>query len=86
MNDRPVNDHGLKWLREQMSMACDMSESVETLHKLGYSDPAILAGFEAVRPRGNALADGSQPPPLIQRSPPNLHRVDNPESRSLHAR
>jgi prolyl 4-hydroxylase len=78
MNDeKPVNESGLKWLREQMSMACDMSESVETMRKWGYSDPAILDAFEAVRPRGNALADGS-PPPLIRRNPRNLHRVDNP--------
>ena len=78
MNDVPVSDQNLKWLREQMLMACDMSQSVETLRKKGYSDPAILDAFEAVRPRGNALADGSRPPPLIRRMPKNLHRVDNP--------
>jgi len=56
MNDeKPVNERGLKWLREQMNMACDMSESVETMRRWGYSDPAILDAFEAVRPRGNAL-------------------------------
>ena len=77
MNDVPVSAHNLKWLREQMLMACDMSQSVETLRKQGYSDPAILDAFEAVRPRGNALAEGSRPPPLIRRMPKNLHRVDN---------
>jgi len=77
MNDLPVSAHNLKWLREQMLMACDMSQSVETLRKQGYSDPAILDAFEAVRPRGNALAEGSRPPPLIRRMPKNLHRVDN---------
>ena len=63
MNDeKPVNERGLKWLREQMNMACDMSESVETMRRWGYSDPAILDAFEAVRPRGNALAESSPPP------------------------
>ena len=75
--DAPVNDHNLKWLREQISMGCDMSQSVDTLRKQGYSDPAILDAFEAIRPRGNALAETS-PPPLIRRMPKNLHRVDNP--------
>ena len=78
MNDLKVDDRRLKWLREQMNMACDMSESVETLRKWGFSDPTILDAFEAVRVRGNALADGSLPPPLIRRNPKNLHRVDNP--------
>jgi prolyl 4-hydroxylase len=79
MNAKSVlDDRSLKWLREQMALACDMSESVETMRKWGYSDEAILAGIETLRPRGNALEGGSQPPPLIRRSPKNLHRLDNP--------
>ena len=77
MNDTRLDERRLKWLRDQMDMACDMSESVETLRKWGYSDMAILEGFEAARPRGNAL-DNVLPPPLIRRNPKNLHRVDNP--------
>jgi prolyl 4-hydroxylase len=77
MNGMPLDERRLKWLREQMDMACDMSESVATLRNWGYSDPAILDAFEAVRPRGNALEETS-PPPLIRRMPKNLHRVDDP--------
>src|SRR5262245_59068354 len=77
-SDARLDNQRLKWLREQMNMACDMSESVATLRKWGYSDVAILEGFEAIRPRGNALEGGSRPPPLIRRNPKNLHRVDNP--------
>src|SRR5687768_12324739 len=65
----------MNWLREQMRIGCDMSESVTTLRKAGYSDDIILAAFEAARPRGDALESGVLTPPLIRRSPPNLRRV-----------
>jgi prolyl 4-hydroxylase len=69
----------LDWLREQMRLACDMSQSVTTLRNAGYSDEVIVAGFEAVRPRGDALANGQiHLPPLIRRNPKNLHKLDNP--------
>jgi prolyl 4-hydroxylase len=79
MNDtRALDDRNLQWLRAQMDMACDMSASVESLRKQGYSDEAILEGIELVRPRGNALEGGAPSPPLIRRKPANLHRLDNP--------
>jgi prolyl 4-hydroxylase len=67
----------LKWLRTRIDLACDLGESVETMRKGGHSDETIAAAIEAVRPRGNALAVDA-PPPLIRRSPRNLHRVDDP--------
>ena len=72
-----INDQLLQWLRQRIDLACDLSESVETMRKTGYSDEVILEAIEAVRPRGDALAE-TLPPPLIRRNPKNLHRVDNP--------
>lgn len=66
----------LESLRERMRLASDMAETVEWLRGKGYSDEAILNGFEAVRPRGNALEQGFMTPPLLARAPANLHRVD----------
>jgi prolyl 4-hydroxylase len=72
----PMDKRWLGWLREQMDLACDMSVAVGTLRKLGYSDAAIVAGMDAVRPRGNALELGVQQPPLLRRNPPTLHKID----------
>jgi prolyl 4-hydroxylase len=72
-----VDKHWLGWLRERMQMGCDMTDSVLQLRQHGYSDEAILDAFEAVRPRGDALEQGFMTPPLMQRAPPNLHRIDS---------
>jgi prolyl 4-hydroxylase len=63
-------------LSERMRLATDMSMAVTWLRGLGYSDRAILAGFEAVRPRGDAFAQGVSNPPLLRRAPPNLRKVE----------
>ena len=47
----------LAGLRERMRLATDMSVGGHAARP-GYSDRAILAGFEAVRPRGDAFAQG----------------------------
>jgi prolyl 4-hydroxylase len=75
---RGLDNRSLHWLREQMRLACDMSESVAGLRKLGYSDEAIVEAFDAVRPRGDALEAGVESPPLIKRMPKNLQRFDSP--------
>jgi prolyl 4-hydroxylase len=77
--ERAVEPHLLDWLREQLRLGCDMSESVITLRKQGFSDEAIVAAFETVRPRGDALSAGVHLPPLIRRRPANLRRIDNPK-------
>jgi prolyl 4-hydroxylase len=78
VNENPALDaRWLEWLREQMRIGCDLSESVMKLRNAGYSDDAILAGFESVRPRGDALTMGFMNPPLLQRSPPNLRKYDS---------
>ncbi len=69
-----VDEKNLKWLRQRMDLACDMAEPVESLRKVGFSDEAIYDAIEKVRPRGNALETG-EPPPLIRRNPPNLHKI-----------
>lgn len=66
----------LLWLQERMRLGTDMSLIVEWLRERGYTDRAILAGFEAVRPRGDAVEQGFTKPPLVQRAPPTLTRVD----------
>jgi prolyl 4-hydroxylase len=75
-----LDPRALQWLRERIQLACDMPETVATLRQQTFSDAAIIAGFEAVRPRGNALANGAmQSLPLIRSAPPNLHRIENPK-------
>src|SRR5688572_30025663 len=66
----------LAGLRERMRLATDMSTAVTWLRGLGYSDRAILAGFEAVRPRGDAISQGVGNPPLLRRAPANLRKVE----------
>jgi prolyl 4-hydroxylase len=74
-----LDARNLAWLREQMNLACDLSTSVESLRKLGFSDDVILEGIESIRPRGDALSSGVHLPPLIRRQPANLHKLDHPE-------
>jgi prolyl 4-hydroxylase len=71
-----LDQPSLEGLRERMRLATDMSAAVTWLRELGYSDRAILAGFEAVRPRGDAFAQGVMNPPLLRRSPPNLRKFE----------
>ena len=66
----------LKWLQDRMRIATDMAETVEALRGMGYTDLAILTGFEAMRPRGDANQQGVANPPLLRRAPPNLRKVD----------
>jgi prolyl 4-hydroxylase len=66
----------LKWLQDRMRIATDMAETVEELRGKGYTDRAILAGFEAMRPRGDATRQGVGQPPLMQRAPAKLRKVD----------
>jgi prolyl 4-hydroxylase len=75
--DPGLEPRWLDWLREQMRIGCDLSDSVTKLRSAGYSDDAILAGFEAVRPRGDALSSGFMTPPLLRRPPAKLHRFDS---------
>jgi prolyl 4-hydroxylase len=78
--DKTLDERSLERLRRRIQLACDMAETIEMLRGQGFSEAAIIAGFEAVRPRGNALAKGAmRSPPLIRRAPPNLHKIDNPK-------
>lgn len=67
----------LKWLQDRMRIATDMAETVEELRGKGYTDRAILAGFEAMRPRGDAIQQGVAQPPLMKRAPAKLRKVDS---------
>ena len=77
MNKNEVLDQSsLKWLRKTLNMGSDMRAAVEQLRQRGFTDPAILAGLDAIKPTGNALAAGL--PPLIRRNPANLSKIDRP--------
>ena len=67
-------------LRDNMKLGCDLMELMKTLRQAGFSDDAIAAGLDAVRPTGDAFAAGvMQPPPLIRRMPAKLKRFDHSE-------
>jgi prolyl 4-hydroxylase len=66
-----------KWLRHSMTMGVDLLELLERLRKEGFTDQAIAAGFDAVRPQNDAT-EVSFTPPLLKRNPPNLRRFDDP--------
>ncbi len=64
-------------LREWLQHGADMSIAVTELRRLGVADTAILAALEEIRPKGDALNAGPlHSPPLIQRAPPGLRRLD----------
>lgn len=72
-----MDERWLGWLREWLQRGGDLSVAVMDLRKNGFSDADIVAGVEAVRPRGNALAGGAMSsPPLLRRAPPGLQRID----------
>ena len=80
MEEKLLDARWHDWLRDNMKLGCDLLELMNTLRKAGYSDAAIAAGLDAVRPTGDAFADGAmQPPPLIRRAPANLRRFDHPD-------
>ena len=72
-----LDAHWTSWLRHSMKMGVDLVELLETLRKQGFSDKAIAAGFDAVRPK-NDCTDESFSPPLLRRNPPGLKRFDDP--------
>lgn len=74
-DQRQLGPKQLEALRDRMRLATDMSESVEWLRGLGYSDRAILTAIESVRPRGNSLEQGVSNPPLLRRAPATLRKV-----------
>jgi hypothetical protein len=74
--DQPLDARELAQLRAEMRLACDMSLSVQRLRQQGFSDRAIVAAFEAVRPRGDGIAGGIQHPPLLQNKPAKLRKLD----------
>ena len=74
MNKNALEKSVIQWLRHSLNMGCDMAACVGELRRKGYSDAAVLAGIELIRPSGNAL--GSVPP-LISRNPPTLHKIEN---------
>src|SRR5262245_22956912 len=68
------------WLRDNMKLGCDLLELMNTLRQAGFSDDAIAAGLDAVRPTGDAFSEGvMEIPPLIRRAPAKLKRSDHPD-------
>ena len=65
------------WLRDSMKMGVDLMELLDRLRAEGFTDQAIAAGFDAVRPTNDAT-EAMMSPPLLRRRPPNLERFDDP--------
>jgi prolyl 4-hydroxylase len=66
----------IAWLRDAIRVGSDVAEIMTSLKKQGLSDETILAAFEFVRPTGDALEQGVEKPPLMQRAPAKLRKVD----------
>jgi prolyl 4-hydroxylase len=76
--DRPLAANALRMLRANVAIAADFGEVYVLLREAGYSDRAIAAAVDVVRPRGDALAHGLTTPPLLRRPMPGLTRIDTP--------
>jgi len=80
MNGRPVDDRLLDFLRRKIRQAFDLRGAIAMARQAGYSDGAIDAGIERVRPRGSSLIAGRIPaPPLVRRAPANLRNLGAPQ-------
>src|SRR5262245_47671387 len=66
-----------QWLRHHMRIGVDLVMLLEDLRKAGFTDKAIAAGFDAVRPQ-NDSTEQVRIPPLLRRNPPKLHKFDDP--------
>jgi prolyl 4-hydroxylase len=74
-----LDARALAWLRERVYLGADLDETIAMLRRQGATEGAIIAGFEAVRPRVDAVRSGDMTtPPLLRRAPGNLRRVDAP--------
>jgi prolyl 4-hydroxylase len=62
-------------LREQVRLSADMSQSILSL-RTRYSDDEIVAALDELTPNGNAIEQGVFTPPLLQRAPAKLRRVE----------
>jgi prolyl 4-hydroxylase len=78
--EKMLDAQWISWLRTNTQLGADLAETLAALRKAGFSDEAITAGIDAVRPFGDALASGKLAvPPLIRRSPANLRKLDTPK-------
>ncbi len=76
VSNAPLDPRMVSWLRDAIRIGSDVAEIMTSLKKQGYQDDAILSAFELVRPTGDALEQGVMKPPLMQRAPPKLRRID----------
>jgi prolyl 4-hydroxylase len=77
--DRPLAANAMQMLRANVAIAADFGEVYKMLRAAGYSDRAIAAAVDVVRPRGDAFERGPLVPPLLRRPVPGLARIDNPK-------
>jgi prolyl 4-hydroxylase len=76
--DRPLAENALQMLRANVAIAADFGQVYALLRDAGYTDRAIAAAVDVVRPRTDALAQGPLVPPLVRRPTPGLARIDTP--------
>jgi len=72
----PLDPRMIAWLRDAVRIGSDVAEVMTTMRKQGFSDEVILAAFEVVGPTGDALEQGVMTPPLMQRAPAKLRKID----------
>jgi prolyl 4-hydroxylase len=78
--DEKLDAGWTEWLRDNVQIGADFAQLHQQLRAAGYSDRAIAASLESIRPRDSALTTGRlEPPPLIRRNPPGLRRLDTPD-------
>jgi len=76
--DPPLAADAMDLLRTNVAIGADFKPVYAALREAGYSDKAIAAALDVVRPRGDAFAHGAVAPPLLRRAPPGLARLDTP--------
>src|SRR3954468_10776201 len=75
----PLEPHVISWLRDAIRIGSDVAEIMTNMKQQGFSDETILSAFELVRPTGDALEQGVMTPPLLQRAPAKLRKIDTGE-------
>lgn len=77
-SDPPLAADAMDMLRTNVAIGADFRPVYAALRAAGYSDQAISAAVDVVRPRNDAFAQGPVAPPLLRRAPPGLVRIETP--------
>lgn len=78
--ERPFDSKARNWLKTQLERGCSRREIADILFAQGFSVATVRAQMGANYPEDVATRSTAplEPPPILRRPPPNLHRVDTP--------